>query len=340
MSIKSLEDGYQVDIRPNGRNGKRIRRKFGKKHEAIAFERYTMATNHNKPWAKPLADGRPLSELIRLWWGYHGQHQKWGERDRKRLELVSELLGQIGVSRAFQVTTETISTYRSLRLSSGVKAATVNRGIACMAGMFSLLIESGLFKAKNPFAETKKLRVPPVAMSYLTTEEIREVLARLEGVNHKIVVFCLSTGARWSEAAELRVEHVVNRLAIFVRTKNGRQRTVPISDEVEQFISGAGQGMVFPGADYEQIRLAIKDAKPSIPKGQALHVLRHTYATHFMINGGNIVTLQRILGHANIQQTMTYAHFAPDYLQDAVQLNPLKGGLGEELPALSAGGEQ
>jgi site-specific recombinase XerD len=47
-----------------------------------------------------------------------------------------------------------------------------------------------------------------------------------------------------------------------------------------------------------------------------------------MINGGSIITLQRILGHANIQQTMVYAHFAPDYLQDAVMLNPLRGQLG------------
>ncbi|MDN0086405.1 hypothetical protein QVN42_03180 [Yersinia nurmii] len=43
------------------------------------------------------------------------------------------------------------------------------------------------------------------------------------------------------------------------------------------------------------------------------------------MKGGNIIALQRILGHANIQQTMTYAHFAPDYLQDAIALNPLSG---------------
>jgi len=47
-----------------------------------------------------------------------------------------------------------------------------------------------------------------------------------------------------------------------------------------------------------------------------------------MANGGSILVLQRILGHASIQQTMTYAHFAPDFLQDAVQFNPLRGGAG------------
>jgi hypothetical protein len=49
-----------------------------------------------------------------------------------------------------------------------------------------------------------------------------------------------------------------------------------------------------------------------------------------MANGGNIITLQRILGHGTIQQTMAYAHFAPDYLQDAITFNPLRGGAGIE----------
>lgn len=42
-------------------------------------------------------------------------------------------------------------------------------------------------------------------------------------------------------------------------------------------------------------------------------------------HGGNIITLQRILGHATIQQTMTYAHFAQDYLADAMKFNPVAG---------------
>ncbi len=48
MAIKKLDDGrYEVDIRPTGRNGKRIRRKFDKKSEAVAFEKYTLYNHHN-----------------------------------------------------------------------------------------------------------------------------------------------------------------------------------------------------------------------------------------------------------------------------------------------------
>ena len=53
------------------------------------------------------------------------------------------------------------------------------------------------------------------------------------------------------------------------------------------------------------------------------HVLRHSFASHLMMNSGNIRVLQKILGHSTINMTMRYAHFAPDHLEDAVKLNPL-----------------
>ncbi len=59
------------------------------------------------------------------------------------------------------------------------------------------------------------------------------------------------------------------------------------------------------------------------PAGQLTHVLLHTFASHFMMNGGNILVLQRILGHTDIKVTMRYAHFAPDHLSEAMLLNPL-----------------
>ncbi|WP_310598006.1 phage integrase [Aeromonas aquatica] len=323
MTIKKLDDGrYEVDVRPTGRHGKRVRRKFHKKHEAIAFERHIMATHLNKPWQSQLKDARSVAELIQVWWVHHGQHAKWGARQRLTLERVNKGLGSL---RAYQIETVHITGYRSLRMAQGSKASTINRGLSALSGMFSFLIGAGLFRGTNPLGGLRKLKVANTEMSYLTTAEINALLDKLAGDNHKIVVFCLNTGARWSEAAELRAEHVLNQRAIFATTKTGRQRVVPLSPDVEQYITGTGAGLLFPEAEYELIRLTIKEIKPYIPKGQALHVLRHTYATHFMFNGGNIITLQRILGHATIQQTMTYAHFAPDFLQDAITFNPLKG---------------
>lgn len=140
----------------------------------------------------------------------------------------------------------------------------------------------------------------------------------------------IARAPRWSEAAELRAEHVINQRVMFVATKNGKTRVVPVSTDVSAQLVDGKSGRLFPNVDYLAVRQVLREVKPDLPHGQASHVLRHTFATHFMSNGGNIITLQRILGHGTIQQTMAYAHFAPDYLQDAITFNPLCGGTGIE----------
>lgn len=47
-----------------------------------------------------------------------------------------------------------------------------------------------------------------------------------------------------------------------------------------------------------------------------------TFASHFMMNGGNIFVLKEILGHADIKMTMIYSHFYPKHLEDAVKQTP------------------
>lgn len=92
MSIKSIPEGYLVDIRPQGREGKRIRKRFKTKSEALQFERWVIATEHNKEWVERPADNRTLSELIELWWRYHGQTLKSGVNAITRLRKLDAAL--------------------------------------------------------------------------------------------------------------------------------------------------------------------------------------------------------------------------------------------------------
>ncbi|CZW02610.1 MULTISPECIES: phage integrase [Enterobacteriaceae] len=324
MSIKKLEGGqYEVDVWPRGRNGKRIRRRFEKKQEAVLFERYVLANADKKEWLGASVDRRTLSELLDTWWLLYGQTQENGEIEKRHLNKTIRALGDPAVNR---LNKRMIAQHRSQRLEDGISAATINRDIYRLSGMFSTLIKLEEFRKENPCKGLEPLKEAPPAMTYLAKSEISKLLNTLTGDDRRVALLCLSTGARWGEGSTLRGEQVNHGRVTFLKTKNGKKRTVPISEELEKEIKTSDTGPLFK-VDYENFCERLRLVKPDLPRGQATHVLRHTFASWFMMNGGNIIALQQILGHASIQQTMVYAHLAPDYLQHAVTLNPLGGGL-------------
>ncbi|HAX2346519.1 TPA: tyrosine-type recombinase/integrase [Escherichia coli] len=320
MSIKQLKDGrYKVDVRPQGAEGKRIRKIFTLKSKAQEFERYVLQNFHDKPWQAKPADQRRLSELIDAWWVLDGRNQPYGDTYRVRLEKINR---EMRDPRASEMTRKFMLRYRSDKLQAGLMPSSVNRDLCALSAMFTALIDAEVFHNENPVRGIRKLKVRNTEMAFLSDDEIDRLLERLEGDARRVAVLCLSTGARWGEAAGLRGEHIVGNRVMFFNTKNGKSRAVPVSDTVLSLIKTRKTGLLYQ-ADYIRFRDILQEVKPDLPKGQATHVMRHTFATHFMMNGGNIVTLQRILGHATIQQTMTYAHFSPDFLQDAISFNPL-----------------
>ena len=137
----------------------------------------------------------------------------------------------------------------------------------------------------------------------------------------------MATGARWSEAESLETRHIRNGQIQFASTKSGKVRAIPIATEFSEQLKShhlkteTGQRLFAPC--YSAFRDAIERSNIRLQDGQLTHVLRHTFTSHFMINGGNILVLQRSLGHANLTMTMRYAHLAPDHLKEVVNLNPL-----------------
>lgn len=132
-----------------------------------------------------------------------------------------------------------------------------------------------------------------------------------------IALICLATGARWSEAEKLKPTGLRNGVITFSGTKNGKVRSVLIT--IVRHWKQNGQ----TNSAITSFRRALARTTIRLPKGQADHSLRHTFASHFMQKGGNILTLQKILDHSSLAMTMRYAHLAPEHLAEAVRLNPL-----------------
>lgn len=55
------------------------------------------------------------------------------------------------------------------------------------------------------------------------------------------------------------------------------------------------------------------------PLARGWHALRHTFASHFIMGGGNLLTLQKLLGHVAIEMTLVYSHLAPDFVAGEVE---------------------
>ncbi|WP_136066420.1 tyrosine-type recombinase/integrase [Modicisalibacter radicis] len=173
----------------------------------------------------------------------------------------------------------------------------------------------------------EKCRTPFRTYSSGVDTEIQQLLQHFKSLHNRdcyyITLLCLTTGARWSEAETLRAENVGKDRITFVATKSGKNRTIPVDPDLAGQLRKRRQiGRLFV-TSYKVFKEGIQATGISLPPGQLTHVLRHTFASHFMMNGGNILVLQRILGHQSLTMTMRYAHFAPDHLEDAVRFNPL-----------------
>lgn len=90
------------------------------------------------------------------------------------------------------------------------------------------------------------------------------------------------------------------------------RKTAPISQDLYNELP-KNRGKLFTPC-RKAFERAVKRAGVELPEGQCTHVLRHTFANHFMMNGGNVLVLKEILGHSDIKMTMIYAHFAPTHL--------------------------
>jgi integrase len=150
-----------------------------------------------------------------------------------------------------------------------------------------------------------------------------ECLKSRNNSTYWVTCLFLVTGARWDEAESITTKQIKNLKVSFFKTRGNRNRTVPISQEFFDALPKPEKPGRYFKSCYSAFRKAIERSELNLPDGQLSHVLRHTFASHFMMNGGNILVLQRILGHTDIKMTMRYSHFAPDHLEEAVTLNPL-----------------
>ncbi|AMR68779.1 phage integrase [Aquipseudomonas alcaligenes] len=318
--ISKGPNGWDVDFWLDRSLGIRKRKRgFRTKSEA---ERWV--SDQRKEYGRRGRDpGERLADLVHIWQELHGVTLK----DQKRYGRTLAIVEALGNPIASTLSPLEFSRYRAERLKT-CTPATVNHEHRYLKAMFNELIRLGVWHEANPVANLRQLRVDETELTFLTLEECRLVLAECAASTNShtlpVAKLCLATGARWDEAESITRAQLVNGQVRFARTKNGRVRSIPIPEDLQRLLLDRG----YPGSGrlFSSCRSAFRKAYERTglhTPGQLTHILRHTFASHYMMQGGNILTLQHILGHGDIKMTMRYSHLAPDHFATALSMSPL-----------------
>ena len=221
-----------------------------------------------------------------------------------------------------------------------VSGATVNRYRSCLSSIFAYAVRKGHMKANPlagkviPWSKEAKLHV-----RYLGQEEERRLLEVIRQdcpEKEPELVLALTTGARRGELWGLLWSHVHFDAGLLDVSGKTGARVVRLNDPALMAlgdlaaVAPAGQVFVTPERNdvvtdrRTWLEKAIKKARLE-PRFRGFRDLRHTFASRCVQAGATIQQVQLLLGHANIQTTMRYAHLSAKELDAAaakVQMSP------------------
>ena len=168
----------------------------------------------------------------------------------------------------------------------------------------------------------------------LSKEKVWRLLKSCDLLKHRVLVGLLyGCGLRCMEVRSIRLQDMDfdRRQLRVVQGKGKKDRYVPLSEhlirglksyiEVEKPVEWLFNGQPLPnraGGDFDSrysqkgVQWAVKQAckRAGITKDVHVHTLRHTYATHLLEDGIDIMTLKNLLGHENIETTIEYLQIA------------------------------
>jgi integrase len=235
------------------------------------------------------------------------------------------------------ITVKEIERYKAERLGK-VKPETLNRELNTLKHLFRMAVEWGYTK-ENPAKSVKKVRVAETSPRFLDKEEVPRLLdACLEHTPeiYPLVVTGLHTGMRIGELLNLRWEDIdFGRETLTVssreewHTKNYESRTMALREEIRRVLEPTkeAKGLVFrpDGAKERNLYHYLSKKLDRAAKAAGLadvtwHTLRHTFASHLVMSGVDLPSVQKLMGHRDIKTTMKYAHLAPDHLRAAIAM--------------------
>lgn len=343
--------GYRRTIRINGR---KIQKKFSKKKDADNW--YAEKKREKELIGSGLQLERPdllVSEFSDEWLKKrkaNGKPQSSWESDEQRLrKYIVPHFGDRVMDRI--ATKEWEDFLDDLVSREEISPATRNRIRSIATKMYNDAMRRQLVRM-NPVSLIPKLKESMDAWDYWhSAEEVLNYLSEAENECDAFKIFAylaLNTGARiceilafqWSDfnipQRRVHIAKIFEETSqtVFDRTKGHTARWLGINEVLatklleqrsnaklpkpSDYLIVDKDGKIYSERKIRKIHARV--CKKAELKEIRIHDLRHTYASHYVMNGGGLAELQMLLGHSTPQMTQKYAHLAPGFLESKAKV--------------------
>jgi integrase len=328
--------------------------------QALARERMVRRAHHAVGKRGPLT----IRDIIEDYLAYLNSNRRGGRDARYRAE--AQILPQIGDIEVESLTPQILRRWQAdlvkgaprRRTRPGEKQAfgptpsddearrrrqaTANRVFAILRAALTRAWRDGRVRSDDAWRRVEAFQgVAAARVRYLTIVEAQRLINACDPDFRRLVQAGLATGARVSELTALRVaDFDPDAAVVTVRmAKSGRGRHVVLTAEgvalFRAFAAGKpGDALLLNKADgsawgsqHQVSRMAAACTRARIEQAIGFHGLRHTYASHAVMNGMPLMVVARNLGHADTRMVEKhYGHLAPSYITDAVRKSAPKFG--------------
>jgi integrase/recombinase XerD len=220
--------------------------------------------------------------------------------------------------------------YNEKKQVYGLSPFTVNVRIRFLKAFFNALYKEKIINT-NPVENIQLMRVDDDNIEPLSDDEIERMISipdvseYAQFRDHVMMFLMLDTGMRISEVCDLELKDIDFKTKSIIlpatKNKNRKPRILPLSNQVvrlllelvtenktyfeTEFVFLSNCGTKYNPNSFRK-RLRMYRDKAGINKRVSPHVFRHMFCRNFILNGGDVFTLQRIVGHADISTTRKY----------------------------------
>jgi integrase/recombinase XerD len=228
-----------------------------------------------------------------------------------------------------QLDAEHVRQYQLHLLGQRASWSRFNQAVSALRLLYAVTLRRADMVPLIPYG--KKPKVLPAVLS---PDEIRRLFAAVTDPFYLLILqTSYAAGLRVSEVVRLKLHDIdAQRMTLHIRCAKGhKDRLVPLSEVLlgrlrQYWQQYRPRDWLFPGQDglapisIGQVQRVCHRAVRAcgLRKKASMHTLRHSYATHLLEAGVNLVTLQKLLGHSQISTTVRYTHIEQSHLLKTV----------------------